>query len=424
MSKRFRTLNAMSRRAFVERCALGAFGVSVMSAMNGTRAQAEEPRGPGFGKAKHIIWLRLAGGLSQIDSFDPKPGKSKGPGEPLSTKAGFQVTEYLPKTAAIADKICVIRSMTAKVGVHADAQYVMRTGYEKRGTIVHPAMGAWCQHYLGASHKTLPSSVCINRPAGNGNGYFPATYSPLPVLDPDSGLQYSASPDGNAKLDSRLSLMNELDRDFRDRYPDENVAAYKDFYESTLRLMRSSDLKGFDIDAEPRAVRESYGKNKFGQGCLLARRLAESGVRFIEVESKGWDMHNGLENSMKEVGAQFDQSFAALISDLQSRGMLDSTLVAVTTEFGRKPSFEGDGRGHHPTSFCSVLAGGGVKKGFVYGSTDALGAEPAEKPMKVGDLHATIGWAAGLPLDQPVTAPNGRPFTVGNNGKPALEVFA
>ena len=201
MSHDFNSKDELSRRAFVERCARAAFGLSVLPLMHGTAALAAPGKTaaappnaqgkPGFGRAKNIIWLRLKGGLSHIDTFDPKSGASKGPAKALGTKAGFQLTEYLPKTAGVADKICVIRSMTAKVGVHAAADYYMRTAYEQRGTIVHPAMGAWCQHYLGASHATLPSSVCINRPSAHGNGFFPATFSPLPILDPEKGLQYS-----------------------------------------------------------------------------------------------------------------------------------------------------------------------------------------------------------------------------------------
>lgn len=435
MSHDYNSKDPVSRRAFVEYCARAAFGLSVLPLLQGGEAQAaptkaagapvgSTPRGPGFGRAKNIIWLRLQGGLSHIDTFDPKTGAAQGPSKAVGTKAGYQLTEFLPKTAGIADKICVVRSMTAKVGVHAEAAYYMRTAYEQRGTIMHPMMGAWCQHYLGASHQTLPSSVCINRPSGHGNGFFPATYSPLPILDPESGLQNSASPAGANRVAARLNLANELDHDFRKQFPDENVAAYNDFYDNTLRLMRGSDLKAFDLASEPDKLRDAYGRNKFGQGCLLARRLVESGVRFIEVESDGWDMHNDLEDRMAELGGEFDAAFAALVADLDARGLLNSTLVAVTTEFGRKPNFEGDGRGHHPTCFSTVLAGGGIKRGYVHGASDAKGYEPSDKAMTVGSFHATIGYAAGLPVEQAVTAPNGRPFTLGNKAQPAPEVFA
>ena len=422
--------DCQSRRAFVEGCARAAFGLTVLPFLGGRTwaagsvAAATATRGAGFGKAKHIIILNLEGGLSHIDSFDPKEGSEKGPGAPLTTKAGYQLTAFLPEIAKIADKITVVRSMTAKVGVHANAQYLMRTGYEKRGTILHPVLGAWAQHYLGASHKTLPSSVCVNRPANHGNGWFPAAFSPLPILDPDDGLANSTAPVSDAQQEKRIALLAEMERSFGKRVGDENVRAYNDFYDTTLQLMRSSDLKAFDLNAETPALRDRSGRGKFGQGALLARRLVENGVRFVEVQSGGWDMHKDLEDGMESKGADFDKAFAALIGDLDSRGLLDSTLVAVTTEFGRKPSFDGSGRGHHPIGFSCVLAGGGVKRGYVHGSTDAKGYGPASNPVKVGDLHATIAWAAGLPIDTEVMTPSGRPMTVGNHGQPAMGVFA
>src|SRR5436190_1924162 len=254
--------------------------------------------------------LQLTGGLSHIDSFDPKAGASKGPADPIKTSADYQVTSFLPAIAKIADKITVIRSMSAKVGVHESAQYLMRTGFEKRGTITHPMLGAWAQHYLGASHPTLPSSVCVNRPSRSGNGFFPATLSPLPILDPNAGLQNSRSSTPPAVTDKRLALLNELDRDFSSKVKDSSVTAYDDFYQSTLNLMKGKDLECFDLGKESADLRAKYGQNRFGQGCLLARRLIEGGVRFVEVESGGWDMHKDIEGGMEDRGAEFDTAFA------------------------------------------------------------------------------------------------------------------
>ncbi|HEX2746694.1 MAG TPA: DUF1501 domain-containing protein [Verrucomicrobiales bacterium] len=425
-------VDEISRRSFVERLAQAAFGLSVLPFLPGQSSGAAEAKptepaaaaGPGFGKAKDVIMLQLSGGLSQIDSFDPKTGPSKGPGDAIDTNAGFQVTSFLPEIAKVADKICVIRSMTAKVGVHESARYLMRTGFEKRGTIVHPTLGAWAQHYLGASHQTLPSSVCVNRPSNHGNGFFPASLSPLPILDPNDGLNNAKSPVNDSTAGKRLALLNELDQSFTGKVKDDSVNAYSDFYQSTLRLMKGKDLEVFDLGRESADLRAKYGQNRFGQGCLLARRLVEGGVRFIEVESGGWDMHKDIEGGMEDRGKEFDTAFAALISDLESRGLLDSTMVVVATEFGRKPSFDGSGRGHHPKVFSCVLAGGGAKRGLVYGSSDKTGGEPESNPVTVGDLHATVGWACGLPIDKPVMSPSGRPFTIGNKGKPVSGIFA
>jgi uncharacterized protein (DUF1501 family) len=188
--------------------------------------------------------------------------------------------------------------------------------------------------------------------------------------------------------------------------------------------MRSRDLKAFDIASEPKAVRAKYGTDKFAQGCLLARRLVEHGVRFVEVRSGGWDMHATLEDRMEEVGAEFDAAFAALVEDLESKGMLDTTLVAVTTEFGRKPNFEGGGRGHHPLVFSTVLAGGGVKRGHVHGASDAKGYDVAKDPVTAGAFHATVAHAAGLPVGSEIMTPSGRPMTIGNKAAPVTAVFA
>lgn len=422
-------LHEISRRSFVERMAQAAFGISLLPFMPGESLRASEvpptgAKGPGFGKAKAVIMLQLSGGLSQIDSFDPKTGASKGPGDAVGTKAGFQISSFLPETAKIADKITVIRSMTAKVGVHESARYLMRTGFEKRGTIVHPTLGAWGQHYLGASHQTLPSSVCINRPSNHGNGFFPASMSPLPILDPDEGLTNAVSRADAATMEKRLALLGEMDRKFTGTVKDSGVAAYNEFYESTLRLMKGKDLECFDLNKESADLRAKYGKNRFGQGCLLARRLIEGGVRYVEVESGGWDMHKDIEGGMEDRGSEFDTAFAALVSDLDARGLLDSTMVVVATEFGRKPQFDGSGRGHHPLVFSCVLAGGGAKRGFVHGASDAAGGQVASDPVTVGELHATVAHACGMPIEKNVVSPSGRPFTVGNKAKPVSGVFA
>jgi hypothetical protein len=315
--------------------------------------------------------------------------------------------------------------MTAKVGVHEAATYLMRTGYDPRGTIKHPMLGAWAQNYLGASHDSIPSSVCINGNADSGNGFFPATYTPLAILDPSEGLQHSRNSEGIAKVEKRLDISREVDRAFLEKYPDSNVRAYNAFYDATVRLMKSSDLKAFELSSEPQAVRAAYGDSDFGKGCLLARRLVQAGVRFVEVKSGGWDMHNNLEEGMAEgPGAEFDQAYSALILDLKAKGLLESTLVVVATEFGRKPEFAGSGRGHYPKVFSTVLAGAGIRRGYVHEASDALGAEPVGQGVTVGNFHATIGWAAGLPLDKPVIAPNGRPFSIGNRAQPVAAVFA
>ena len=424
MKQLLNSLETPTRRQFVEGCAAAAFGLNVIPATGLAADEAAPKKHPAFGKAKSVIWIMLGGGLSHIDSLDPKDGKSKGPAEKIKTAADFQVTSFFPKLATVADRMCVIRSMKAKIGVHTPAKYFMRTAHETRGTILHPNLGAWGSHYLGRSNDTLPSSVCINRRSDQGNGFFPASYAPLAIGEPSQGISNVHTIGGTEKNSRRLKLLNEIDAGFRKKFNAKGVKAYNGFYDDALALMKSKDLEAFDLSSEPESTRTAYGNNALGQGCLLARRLVSSGVRFIEIMHDGWDHHKALADQMDEVAPVFDQAFASLIIDLEQKGMLDSTLVVVATEFGRKPQFDGDGRGHHPVCFSTALAGGGVKRGFVYGKSDDRGFYVEDDAVSVGALHASIAFAAGMNIEKPAISPSGRPMTVGNGRKPVMKLFA
>lgn len=423
-------LDPLSRRAFCERWASAALGVTVLhgfgrSSLLSAESKSTAPSGPGFGKAKNVIFLQMTGGMSHIDTLDPKDGPTQGPKAPIKTKADFQLGGIMENLAKHADKISIVRSMTSKTGVHAAGQYIIRTGYEERGTIKHPNIGAWAQHFLGASHKTLPSSVCVNRQPQNGNGFFPSSFAPLPILDPDSGLQYAKSEASEEAMIKRLVLLEQLDTGFRDRFQTSDVKSYTQFYDKTISIMSSTDLEAFKLTEEPAAMKEKYGKGKFGQGCLLARRLVEKGVRYIEVAKGGWDMHNNIDDGLDEHGAEMDQALSALLDDLKERGLLDSTLVVLCSEFGRTPKINGNsGRDHHPKVFSTLLAGGGIKGGFIYGSSDKEGMAVADKQASPQDFLSTIGWSLGLPIDEIVMSPSNRPFTVGDKGKAIMELFA
>ncbi len=424
MKQLLNSLDAQTRRQFVERCAATSFGLSILPASQLATAKPTDQKPAVFGKAKSVIWLMLNGGLSHIDSLDPKKGKTKGPAEAINTSADFQVTEFFPKFATVADRVCLIRSMEAKIGVHKPAQYFMRTAHEPRGTILHPNLGAWGSHYLGRSSKNLPSSVCVNRRSDQGNGFFPSSYAPLAIGDPSKGISDVESIGSKSSAKKRLTLLNGIDADFRKQFNDKSVNAYNGFYDDALALMKSKELKAFDLSDESEKQRAAYGNNSFGQGCLLARRLVGSGVRFVEVKHDGWDHHKALADEMGDVAPVFDQAFATLITDLEQRGMLDSTLVVVATEFGRKPNFDGDGRSHHPICFSTVLAGGGAKAGFVHGKSDDAGYYVDENAVSIGAFHASIAFAAGMEIDKPAMSPSGRPMTVGDGEKPILELFA
>jgi hypothetical protein len=423
-------LDSITRRAFCEGWAKTALGVTVLhgtasSVSAAEKAAAAPASGPGFGKARNVIFLQMIGGMTHIDTLDPKDGPTQGPKAPIKTKADFQLGGTMENLAKQADKISIIRSMTSKTGVHASGQYLIRSGYEQRGTIKHPNIGAWAQHFKGPSHKTLPSNVCVNRQPQNGNGFFPSSFAPLPILDPDAGLQYSQSEASPEVLTKRLAMLDKLDAGFRERFQTASVQSYTQFYDKTVSIMSSTDLEAFRLSEEPDALREKYGRNKFGQGCLLARRLVEKGIRYIEVAKGGWDMHNNIEEGLEEHGTELDVALAALLEDLKERGLLETTLVVLCSEFGRGPKINGDdGRDHHPKVFSTLLAGGGVKGGYIYGSSDKEGMAVADKQVGVQDFLSTIGWSLGLPVDEVVMSPSNRPFTVGDKGQVIPDVFA
>ena len=430
MKSELNKMNPMARRDFMLRTAKTALGVTVMPALNLRAAggAATGPGTPGFGKAKHVIFLWMSGGMTHIDTWDPKTGATKGPTDPIKGKGGIDyLGGTMTKTAAISDKISIIRSMSSKTGVHDSGTYVMKTGYEPRGTIVHPCVGSWASHFLGRiKGVTLPDSVVVNSGSSYpGSGFFPPALSPIPISNPETGLQNIHPTTSENQFEKRISLMNEFDAAFRKKFLSEEVKAYTEFYDETLKLMKSEDLKAFDLSQESASTREKFGRNSFGQGALLARRLVQAGVRFVEVQFGGWDMHNNIDTALNGTGATMDSVFAALIEDLESNGLLKDTLVCMGSEFGRTPDInENDGRDHYPLAYSTVFAGGGVKGGFVYGATDKEGRRVADKQVTPQDFQSTIGHAMGLPVNEVVMSPSNRPFTVGDKGVPIVDIFA
>lgn len=422
-------LDPITRREFALRTAKTALGVSLLP-ISSSLAKESAGSGPGFGKAKHVIFLWMGGGMSHIDTFDPKTGSTKGAKDPIAAKAGSGTIDflggYLPKLAERANKLALVRSMSSKTGVHESGTYVMKTAYEPRGTIIHPSMGAWASHFLGRiKGKTLPDSVTIGA-GGNhpGPGFFPPALSPIPISSAEAGLQNIRPTTGDDSFQKRVALMNEFDAGFRNKFKSDDVKAYTEFYEETMKLLKSEDLKAFDISGEPADLKTKYG-NGFGTGCLLARRLIEHGVRFIEVNLGGWDMHNTIDTAMNRNGDTLDTAFSALLDDLESKGLLESTLVCLGSEFGRTPDInENDGRDHYPLAFTTVFAGAGIKGGFLYGASDKDGRHVVDKQATPQDFQATIGHALGLPVDEVVMSPSNRPFTVGDKGSPIVELFA
>jgi hypothetical protein len=421
-------LTDISRRAFVERFAKAVFGVSLLPSFSGLRA-AESKLG---GKAKSVIFLYLRGGISHVDTFDPKPGKSEMGGvQAIATSAdGVQISEWFPRMAKQMHHVSLLRSMTSTQGIHDRGTYLAHTSYFMTPTITHPSLGSWAVKLLGSANAVLPGNILINgSPQHPRSGYMPTYLAPLPIVDPGAGLQNAALPAKIAESDfeRRAALAQAMGDRFVQQTPHRDAAAYLKVQQDAAALMKSEDLKVFDISRESAETRAAYGTHTFGKGCLLARRLVESGVRFIEVEdSHNWDTHNDQIKSMQNITPPTDQTMAALLEDLHQRGLLASTLVVMATEFGRTPkiSNETSGRGHHPGVFTWWLAGAGMKGGYVHGSSDEIGERVAEMPVTMQDCNATIAQAMGIDLKHIDHSLSGRPFTVADKGQPVMEVFA
>ena len=421
-------LTDLSRRAFVERFAKAAFGVSLLPVIGALRA-AERTVG---GKAKSVIFLYLRGGLSHIDTFDPKPGKPEMGGvQAIATSAdGVQISEWFPRMAKQMHHLSLIRSMTSTQGIHDRGNYLAHTSYFMTPTITHPSLGSWAVKLLGSANPVLPGNILINGSSQHPrSGYMPVNLAPLSIVDPGAGLQNAVLPAKSTESDfgRRAALAQAVGARFVQQTPHRDAAAYLKVQEDAVAVMKSEDLKVFDISRESAETQAAYGTHTFGKGCLLARRLVESGVRFIEVEdSHNWDTHNDQIKSMENMAPTTDQAMAALLEDLHQRGLLESTLVVMATEFGRTPriSNETAGRGHHPGVFTWWLAGAGMKGGYVHGSSDEIGERVAEKPVTMQDSNATIAQAMGIDLQHIEQSPSGRPFTVADKGKPLIELFA
>tara|TARA_B110000495_G_scaffold17944_1_gene12699 strand:+ start:3266 stop:4549 length:1284 start_codon:yes stop_codon:yes gene_type:complete len=419
----------LSRRTFINGIAKSCLGVSAILGASDLLALESPSVVP---TARHVIFLYMSGGMTHIDTFDPKPENKEVMGETtaIATSAdGIQIGHWLPETAKQMHNASLIRSLTSNQGAHQQANYLLHTSYQRRGTIKHPTLGSWVSRLSGKLNKTLPANVRINGGSGvMGAGFLESKHGPLPLGNPSSGIQNAKAAEylDETMYDGRLKTASELNKMFLNEYSQKQVRAYTDLYNDAVKLMSSEDLKAFDLQAESQATRDMYGENNFGQGCLLARRLVETGVRFVEVQLGGWDMHNGVFDAMADKGAILDQGLSALLQDLERTGKLGETMVVVASEFGRSPEVKAGriGRDHHPTAFSAFLAGGGIKGGAVYGVSDKRAHYVEEEGSSVEDLNATIAHALGLKLEEIHYSPSGRPFKVAHDGKVLHKILA
>ena len=421
----------LARRSFITGAAKTMLGIGAMPMLSQLAAASQAgPATPADlatkkgGKAKAVIYLYMSGGMSHLDTFDTKPGaETQGPVESIKTSAdGVMISEYFPEMAKQMHNVAVVNSMNSTQGAHAQGRYYMHTSYFQRGTIRHPDMGAWSSRMRKKSNPNLPGNVKIGGgSSGLGAGYFESEHAALPIGDPEAGLQYSQLSRGvtQDRFASRLKKLNNMNAGFIQKFDIKQARAYASMYDEAVALMKSEDLAVFDLTQEKEEVRDRYGRGRFGQGCLLARRLVENGVRFIEVSDGGWDTHGNNFERVQEKGAVLDQALAALLADLEASGLLESTLVVLATEFGRTPKIQTDrdnGRNHYPQAFSCLLAGGGIKGGIKYGKTDDEGRKVVENKVSVTDFNATIATCMGISLTKKVVSPSGRPFTVADDG--------
>jgi hypothetical protein len=430
---RFNSADEFTRRELMIKMAKSAFGISLAPMLGNSVANAADfvPNRPKA--AKSVIFLMMSGGMSHLDTWDVKPGNDKVMGDTKiidTSVTGIKLSENLPKTAKQMHHMVLMNGMSTTQGAHEQGQYLMQRSYTMRGTIVHPAIGSWVTRLAGERNTNIPSFVSVSGdPALVNGGFMGAKYAGVPIGDPNSGLQDSIMPGSISEEDfnQRLKLADSLNKQFHTVVNSPAIRDHEGLYTDALRIMRCEDLKAFDLGKEPTEVKDAYGPSRFAQGCLLARRLVEHGVRFIQVTHGGWDTHYDNFTAVPARCKDLDDGLSALLADLNRRGLLDETLVVVATEFGRTPEIiteHQDGRDHYPKAFSCVLAGGGIKAGQTYGKTDPNGSKVIENLTTPQDFNATIGHALGLAVDQVVISPSGRPFTVADKGKPITSLFA
>ena len=389
------------------------------------------------GPAKSVIFIFLAGGIAQQESWDPKPYaplEYRGPMDSIETNvSGIRFSETLAKTAQVADKLVVCRSMTHGEAAHERGTHNMFTGYRPSPALQYPSMGSVVSHEFGPRNNLPPYVFVPNQPNPYaGTGYLSSSFAGFSLgADPAKGdfqvrdLNLPGGVDTN-RFSRRRKLLNIVNSHFSEREKSDSLDAVDTFYQRAYGLISSEKARlAFDISKEDDKLRDAYGRNQAGQRMLMSRRLVEAGVRFVTMTYGGWDHHDGIEDKMKRLMPPFDQAFSTLINDLDQRGLLESTLVCVTSEFGRTPKINGTaGRDHWPKVFSSVMAGGGLKRGIVHGASNATASEPDDSPFSVEDWATTIYKCMGIVADKELMAPGGRPIEIVDHGTVREEILA
>ncbi len=427
-----------SRRDFLFVGLAGGLGLTVADLLRlEARAADSKPGAPKEGKAKSLIHIFLPGGMAHQESFDPKPFapiEYRGEMATVQTKIeGVHFNECLKQTAALADKIAVCRSMTHGEAAHERGTHNMFTGYRPSPALQYPSFGSVVSHEFGPRNN-LPPYVCIpSQPTTYaGPGYLSSAFAPFSLgsdpANPGFTVQDLTLPGGvdDKRFTTRKSMLEAVNEHFAEKEKADGLEAMDTFYERAFSMIGSQKAReAFNINAEPAKLRDEYGRHAAGQRLLLARRLVEAGVRFVSLTYGGWDLHTAIRGGTLGQLPQLDQAFAMLIKDLESRGLFDSTLLMISSEFGRTPKINGTaGRDHWPKVFSVVLAGGGIKKGLAYGTSDATASEPEDDALTVEDLSATVYHCLGINHEKKLMAPGNRPIDIVREAKVRKELLA
>lgn len=413
---------SLSRRDMLRLSAVGGLSLPVSGWLPTLAARAADQKVNGKPRHKSCILLFMQGGPSHIDTFDPKPLNKTSGFKPIPTAVpGVQVSEVFPKTAKMMKDIALLRGMSTSEGSHGRARYYMHTGYrEGVGGVVHPSLGAITSFFNGNAESDLPNFFSVGG-LTFGAGYAGPFHAPVEVRDPNKGLENLKPADSLPALDKRANLLLELEKGFIDRVQTDGAEAHKATYERAAKLMHSEKAKAFDLTQESAAKRDAYGRNPFGEGVLLARRLIEQGVAFVEVSLNGWDTHRDNENRIKNLAGQVDPALSTLLTDLKETGRLDDTLVIWMGDFGRTPTTgKQGGRDHYPRAWTSLLAGGGIKTGQAVGRTDKEGGSVEEGKVGAVDFMATVCKALGINYEKNLYADN-RPMRVVDKGEKVVK---
>ncbi|MDA0833838.1 MAG: DUF1501 domain-containing protein [Planctomycetota bacterium] len=413
----------MSRRHFLNHVATGVATFPALQFLSHLQANAQQVKK----NQKACILMWMGGGPPTIDIWDLKPGsKNGGEFKPISTAGDLQISEHMPETAKVMNELSVVRSMSTREADHGRGRYFMHTSYVPNPTVVHPTFGSIASYELGEQRKDLeiPAFVSVGGPS-ESSGFLGMTNAPFVVSS--NGQIQNASMGGvtEQRLNQRLTMLAEIESSFIKSKRGETPLSHKEVYSKAVNLMTSPQMEAFKVDQEKPEVKEAYGDNSFGQGLLLARRLVETGVPFVEVNMGGWDLHSGVFNALRTNQLpQLDRGIAALTNDLKQRGLLEHTVLVWMGEFARTPRINQDvGRDHWANSWSVMVGGGGLKGGQAIGETDADGTSVVGKSYVPGDIWSTVAHALGIPLDKVYTSKNGRPMKITNGGTAIAELI-